>query len=202
MKIWGFEWRECGSGIRFWNSVIASRIGFESCFWITWEVMIVCVCSFSTIAWQSALQRMARQGMLVTRDRVFISWFLSINLQRCTRSWRGKAWCWLKTVTQNSLLYLSSRRVTARGDSCKEAIGEINLPFLPLSVPLYINPSLIRGTPSYKMYPNRRVHEDNQHLPSSLYTTNILISPRFLHDKARNRRVDTCLLYTSPSPRD
>ena len=94
-------------------------------------------------------------------------------------------------MTQNSLLYLSSRRVTARGDSCKEAIGEINLPFLPLSVPLYINPSLIRGTPSYKMYPNRRVHEDNQHLPSSLYTTNILISPRFLHDKARNRRVDT-----------
>ena len=52
----------------------------------------------------------------------------------------------------------------ARGDSCKEAIGEINLPFLPLSVPLYINPSLIRGTPSYKMYPNRRVNEDNQQL--------------------------------------
>ena len=32
-------------------------------------------------------------------------------------------------------LVLSSRRVAARGDSCKEAIGEINLPFLPLNVP-------------------------------------------------------------------
>ena len=41
-------------------------------------------------------------------------------------------------------LVLSSRRVAARGDSCKEAIGEINLPFLPLSVPLYlIHKSLI-----------------------------------------------------------
>ena len=35
-------------------------------------------------------------------------------------------------------LVLSSRRVTARGDSCKEAIGEITLPFLPLSVSLYV----------------------------------------------------------------
>ena len=33
-------------------------------------------------------------------------------------------------------LVSSSRRVAACGDSCKEAIGEINLPFLPLSVPL------------------------------------------------------------------
>ena len=39
--------------------------------------MIVYVCSFSTITQQSALQRMARQGMLVTRDSIFISWFQS-----------------------------------------------------------------------------------------------------------------------------
>ena len=42
-------------------------------------------------------------------------------------------------------LILSSRRVTARGDSCKEAIGEINLIFLPLTVSLYHIPkSLIK----------------------------------------------------------
>ena len=32
---------------------------------------------------------------------------------------------------------LSSRRVIAHGDSCKEAFGEINLPFLPLSNALH-----------------------------------------------------------------
>ena len=70
---------------------------------------------------------------------------------------------------------LSSRRVTARGDSCKKAIGEINLPFLPLSVPLYLtHKSLINKWNSliYRMDPNRRVHEDHQHPPSSLYTVN------------------------------
>ena len=51
-------------------------------------------------------------------------------------------------MTQDSdtelFLILSSRRVTARGNLCKEAIGEMNLPFLPLSVPLHlIHKSLI-----------------------------------------------------------
>ena len=46
---------------------------------------------------------------------------LLINLQRCTRSWRGKAWCWLKTVItyKTDIVLLPSCRVRAHGEASK-----------------------------------------------------------------------------------
>ena len=66
-------------------------------------------------------------------QRVLIDWSLKVYTQLAREG---------VVLTQDGdtelPLVLSSRRVAARGDSCKEAIGEINLPFLPLSVPLYL----------------------------------------------------------------
>ena len=59
---------------------------------------------------------------------------------------------------------------------------------------LYMNPLPTYGTSWYnKVDHHRHVHEDNQHPPSSLYTTNTLISPPVCawEGTMSHRRVDT-----------
>ena len=57
------------------------------------------------------------QGGRVTICMILIHVKLLINLQRCTRSWLGKAWCWLKTVItyKTDIVLLPSCRVRAHG---------------------------------------------------------------------------------------
>ena len=92
----GFWWRQVGSRIRFLPLGLDLKYNV---FGLLAKSMIVCVCSFSTMLWQSALQRIAKQGMLVTRCRIFISWFQSrICLMRLQKMRRLYFWFFLVTM--------------------------------------------------------------------------------------------------------
>ena len=106
LRIWMTFWNWVlgfGPGIRFFLLRLDLKYHVLG---LLEKSMIVYVCSFSTIAWQSALQRMARQGMLVTRDSIFISWLQSrIWLMRLQKM-RG-FYLWFFLVRRDCLLYTS-----------------------------------------------------------------------------------------------